>query len=96
MSDLMGPRNDPADLGESVSYPTNEHEIRRHAGHVIPEHGTGELVTRHSSELNALNALSRYADKAIADGGSVDGGGFILYTTSNDGRYLYTYRIHKA
>jgi hypothetical protein len=69
------------------------YSVRRYDGHSVDvADAVVTVVSLHSSEPQALTALSRIADDNAARGGTNDGGGFILYATAPNGAH-HTYRV---
>ena len=93
MSDILGPRNDPPDLGESVGY-SDRFEVRRHAGHgdLID---AGEPLTAHYTEQDAARQLGRLADVVTGRGGQATLDGLRLLVVEADGTH-HTYAIHAS
>lgn len=94
MGDILGPENDPPDLGESVGY-SDRFEVRRHPGQGDPA-GPGEPLTAHYTELDAQRQLDRLADVVTGRGGQatvVDGPRLLVVEA--DGTH-HSYSIHRS
>ena len=93
MGDILGPGNDPPDLGESVGY-SDRFEVRRHPGHGDPV-GTGEPLTAHYTERDAQRQLDRLADVVTARGGQATVDELRLLVVEADGTH-HSYSIHRS
>ena len=90
MDEILGPRHDPPDLGESVGF-SERFEVRRHEGHGEAA-ADDDLLTAHYTERDAQRQLERLADVVAGRGGQATVDGQRLLVVEADGAH-HVYRI---